>query len=174
MAALVAVTAPVRLPDARAVAVGTVLVAGCGGAGSDASTPVGRSLFGALAGDPETGCVWIVPGDPGHTSAPVELQLPSTVTVRFSPAVTVAAGGRTLRAGDVVVVEDLGSGEGRPGCPLPAQHTTIVAGTPQPWSGVVKLSTPQTLPIVHVCTERVRTKRPAPQNLGIRAVDLWV
>jgi hypothetical protein len=125
-------------------AVGTVLVAGC--AGSDASTPVGRSLFGTLAGDPETGCVWIVPGDPGHTSAPVEIRLPSTVTVRFSPAVTVSADGRTLRAGDAVVVEELGPGDGRPGCPLPAQHTTIVAGTPQPWGGIIKLSTPPPAP----------------------------
>jgi hypothetical protein len=103
--------------------------------------PVGRRLFGTLAGDPETGCVWIVPGDPGHTSAPVEIRLPSTVTVRFSPAVTVSAGGRTLRVGDAVTVEDLDPGEGRPGCPPPAQHTTIVAGTPQPWGGIVSLST---------------------------------
>jgi hypothetical protein len=118
-----------------------VLLAGCGGAGSDPSAPVGRRLFGTLAGDPETGCVWIVPGDPGHTSAPVEIRLPSTVTVRFSPAVTVSAGGRTLRVGDAVTVEDLDPGEGRPGCPPPAQHTTIVAGTPQPWGGIVSLST---------------------------------
>ena len=121
---------------------GTVLVAGCGGAGSDASTPVGRRLFGTLAGDPGTGCVWIVPGDPGQTSAPVEIRLPSTVTVRFSPAVTVSAAGRTLRAGDAVVVEEFGPGDGRPGCPLPEQHTTIVAGTPQPWGGIVNVSTP--------------------------------
>jgi hypothetical protein len=81
-------------------------------------------------------------GHPGHTSAPVEIRLPSTVTLRFSPAVTVSAGGRTLRAGDAVTVDDLGPGDGRPGCPLPAQHTTIVAGTPQPSGGIVKLSTP--------------------------------
>lgn len=127
-------------------AVGTVLVAGCVGAGADPSTPVGRSLFGTLAGDPMSRCVWIVPGDPGHTSAPVELQLPSTVTVRFSPAVTVSAGGRTLRAGDAVVVEDLGPADGRPGCPLPPQHTTIVATMPQPWGGIVHLSTPPSAP----------------------------
>jgi hypothetical protein len=84
--------------------------------------------------------VWIVPGDPGHTGAPVEIRLQSTATVRFSPAVTVSADGRTLRAGDAVVVEDLGPGEGRPGCPLPAQHTTIVAERPQPCGGIVKLS----------------------------------
>jgi hypothetical protein len=51
--------------------------------------------------------------------------------------VTVSAGGRTLRAGDVVTVGDLGPGEGRSGCPLPTEHTTIVAGTPQPWGGIV-------------------------------------
>ena len=127
-------------------AVAAVLVAGCGGAGPGPSTPVGRSLFGTLEGDPEAGCVWIVPGEAGHTSAPVELQLPSTVTVRFSPAVTVSAAGRTLRAGEAVVVEDLGPGEGRPGCPLPAQHTTIVAGAPKPWGGIVTLSTPPPAP----------------------------
>jgi hypothetical protein len=124
------------------VAVGAVLVAGCGNGGSDFSTPVGRYLFGTLAGDPGTPCVWIVPGDPGRTSAPVEIRLPSTATVRFLPAVTVSAGGRTFRAGDAVIVEELGRGEGRPGCPLAAQHTTIVAGTPQPWRGIVNLSTP--------------------------------
>jgi hypothetical protein len=122
--------------------VGTVLVAGCGGAGSDASSPVGRSLFGMLGGDPGTRCVWIVPGDPGHIGAPVEIRLPSTVTVRFSPAVTVSAGGRTFRAGDAVIVEEFGPGEGRSGCPLPAQHSTVVAGTPLPWRGIVNLSTP--------------------------------
>jgi hypothetical protein len=124
------------------LAVGTVLVAGCGGGGSDASTPVGRILFGTLAGDPGSRCVWIVPGDTGHTGAPVEMRLPSAVTVRFSPAVTLSAGGRTLRAGDAVAVEELGPGEGRAGCPLPARHATIVAGTPQPWRGIVNLSTP--------------------------------
>jgi hypothetical protein len=86
--------------------------------------------------------VWIVPGDPGQTSAPVEIRLPSTVAVRFSLAVTVSTGGHTLRAGDAVVVEDFGPGDGRPGCPLPEQHTTIVAGTPQPWGGIVNVSTP--------------------------------
>jgi hypothetical protein len=131
---------------ALSAALATVLLASCGGAGSDPSIPVGRRLFGTLAGDPATRCVWIVPGDPGHTSAPVEIRLPSTVTVRFSPAVTVSAGGRTLRAGDAVTVEDLGPGEGRPGCPLPAEHTTIVAGTPQPWGGIVNVSTPPSAP----------------------------
>jgi hypothetical protein len=151
-------TGPVRRPRwsrsphrsvSRALAlaaVGTVLVAGCGAAGPDASTPVGRSLFGMLRADPGSQCVWIVPGDPGHTGAPVEIQLPSTVTVRFTPAVTVSANGRTFRAGDPVIVDELGPGQGRPGCPLPAQHATIAAGPPLPWHGIVSLSTPPPLP----------------------------
>lgn len=106
-----------------------------------ASTAALRHVFGALDGDKISGCVWITPGEPGGpTSPPVELRLPADVTIAFTPRVQITTGNHVLRAGQLVLVEILGSTAGRAGCPLPDDHSVIDTGTPGPWRGIVQVT----------------------------------
>ena len=114
-----------------------VLASACGSRAQPPSTPAAHHIFGTLSGDAGSGCVWL----DGSTGTPVvEIRLPAEVKVAFTPAVTLRSGGRTLRAGQPIIVEDLGPGPGHPRCPLAQGHSTRLVGPPGPWKGSVQVS----------------------------------
>lgn len=132
-------------PVLPVVLAGLGLLASCSQGTSGAppiSPPAERHVYGVLSGDASARCVWITPGDRGSTRSPVEVRLPRGVTVTYTPTVTLATAGRTLHTGDPVIVEDLGPAASRPGCPLAAGHTTINAGAPNRWNGIVQVTPP--------------------------------
>jgi hypothetical protein len=134
-----------RTPTAAAAlaALLVILAGGCSSSPPAASTGAQRVWIGTLHGDPTSHCLWLT----GAGSDPVEVVLPADVVARFSPEVQLDSRQYgTLRAGETIALYELGATDlGRPGCPIPAGHRTIL-GEPQPWNGTTHVNLPTKTP----------------------------